>query len=818
GVFLGSLLLNIWISSENSTVSLLVIVVSSAAAIGASLQALTAAWLVRRFVGYPAPLVKESEILWFMLLAGPVASVINASFGATSLFLGDVINAGEFAFSWFTWWVGDTLGVFITAPLMFILFSQPRALWWSRRHSVAIPLVSMLLIVIFLFVWISQKENERIEYEFQQAASINARKLNASFKRHIDSVASIERFFVSSDRVSRQQFNTFVKNMLTKDSGIHGFGWNPVIKNDQRADFESSIRNSGLGDFQITERNQAGEIIIAKQRQEYVVATYLEPLKSNLKAIGYDVASNPQRNQALIQARDSGQPVATSRITLVQENSNQAGFLLFHPIYQGVHETITQRQKHLRAYTVGIFRVDDIVNTVLTDHFQRDMFLSIYDTTDTNNPSHLYGPIDRKHFNNAQLRLMETINIGGRSWSLNYWPREYFITNHRGWQAWTVLASGLIFTSLLGAFLLATTGRSYHIENLVTQRTAELSGILTTAIEAIITIDQNGLIETINPAGERLFDFTKEELTGHSIEFVIPDFFNHMGDTNLLKITGSRRDSYALQNNQNKIPIELAISELETAEKTIYTVIIHDLTERTKVNQLKDEFISVVSHELRTPLTSIKGSLGLIVGGIVGTIPKKSLDMLKLSYQNVERLELLINDLLDINKIQSIDTQIPTHAICINELVSKAISSNQGYADNYGITLKSKTELDNSLSINANEHMLMQVFSNLLSNAIKYSPKGADVWITSNRHSDYIRITIFDIGTGIPYDFQDSVFEKFTQADSSDTRRVGGTGLGMAITKSIIEKHNGRLDFHSIPGQGTEFYFELPIDQNSDNS
>ena len=273
---------------------------------------------------------------------------------------------------------------------------------------------------------------------------------------------------------------------------------------------------------------------------------------------------------------------------------------------------------------------------------------------------------------------------------------------------------------------------------------------------------------------------------------------------------GARRDSFALKADQSKVPIELAISSVVIAERVLYTAIIHDLTERRNVERMKDEFVSTISHELRTPLTSIKGALGLIVAGALDSQPEKAKDMLRISFENCGRLGHLIDDLLDFEKVQLSQFSLTLQPLSINALIDKTVCANQGYAAKYGVFFGWKMP-DIDVVVNGDENKLIQILSNLLSNAVKYSPKGASVTITTEILQNNIRVLIADVGSGIPLEFQDKVFEKFTQADSTDTRRVGGTGLGLAITKSLVEQHGGTISFVSEPGKGTSFYFGLPI-------
>jgi PAS domain S-box-containing protein len=815
GVFLGSMLLNGWVGLEQGALSLAALQVSLGAASGATLQAFAGAWLVRRVVGYPTSQSREQDIFRFMLLAGPVACLVNASIGATSLYIGGVISIAEYGYSWFTWWVGDTIGVLIAAPLMFICFSQPRSLWWGRRHSVAVPLLLSLASVILLFVWVSKWEAERTELEFRKAASEAAETLRSTVVSHLDSVASIERLFVSSSRVTRPEFSAFVENMLLQKPGIQGLGWNPRITDAQRTDFEELVRAEGFPGFAITERDANGALVRAGKRPEYVVATYLEPLGDNGKALGFDVASSSERLEALNRARDTGFAVATAPITLVQESGSQSGFLLFYPVYSGTSSNESERRQHLAGFAVGVFRVGDIVDAVLNARLPGDIMLSINDRAAGPEMGHLYGVDDHAGYMAASYGFTADLDVGGRLWTLQFWPSAGYMSGHRGWQAWGVLATGLLFASVLGAFLLAMTGRAYEVGVLVQRRTAELSGILNTAIETIMTLDGKGRVESVNPAGEALFGQPAEALVGRLISAVVPEFYISLvvgtGGLRSLSGAGSRFDTWVLRPDGSRVPIELAVSPLPIGERMRYTLIIHDLTERHKVNRMKDEFISTVNHELRTPLTSIKGALGLVVGGVLDDHPDKKASAIALSYGNCQRLEVLINDLLDIGKIQYADVELKLQPLPVNALAEKALAMNQGYADKFGVQLCLVPCPGGPAFVLGDENRLLQVLSNLLSNACKYSPTGGDVVMSVLPENAQLRICVADSGAGIPLDFQGQVFERFTQADSSDTRRLGGTGLGLAITRAIVERHGGKIGFDSMPGQGTVFHVDLPV-------
>ena len=237
--------------------------------------------------------------------------------------------------------------------------------------------------------------------------------------------------------------------------------------------------------------------------------------------------------------------------------------------------------------------------------------------------------------------------------------------------------------------------------------------------------------------------------------------------------------------------------------------IVHDTTERTILDRAKNEFVSTVSHELRTPLTSIKGSLGLIKSGNIGELPDKLMSMLNIAYNNSDRLVLLINDILDMEKIEAGKMDFNMCPMIVASLLAEAIEANKGYADEHDVTFKC-IDCDEDLQVNGDRDRLMQALANIMSNAAKFSGEGGQVELSLKRHDGMVRIAVRDYGEGIPEAFRDTIFDKFTQADSSDTRQSGGTGLGLSITRLIAERHNGNVCFDTEIGEGTTFYIDLP--------
>lgn len=234
-----------------------------------------------------------------------------------------------------------------------------------------------------------------------------------------------------------------------------------------------------------------------------------------------------------------------------------------------------------------------------------------------------------------------------------------------------------------------------------------------------------------------------------------------------------------------------------------------DITEREAAERLKNEFVSTVSHELRTPLTSIRGALGLSLSGKLGELPAKARQMLEVADRNSERLALLINDILDLEKLESGRLDFELKDTDLVDVVRNALDSNEGYASRYKVSL-ALSAAPASARVIADEHRLAQAMANLLSNAIKYSPSGGTVDVAIDDLPDAFRIAVRDRGEGIPESFHSHIFGRFAQADATDSRERGGTGLGLSITKAIIERHGGTIGFESTVGVGTTFYFSIP--------
>lgn len=252
----------------------------------------------------------------------------------------------------------------------------------------------------------------------------------------------------------------------------------------------------------------------------------------------------------------------------------------------------------------------------------------------------------------------------------------------------------------------------------------------------------------------------------------------------------------------------------DSSERKLLWVLMEDISERKKIERMKNQFVSTISHELRTPLTSITGAIGLLASGAAGNLPEKARDMMAIAKRNAQQLTRLINDLLDMEKLVEGMLDIKLERQPLQPLLEQAVATNQSYGAQRKITIDPVSDIPGS-DVFVDGQRLLQALNNLISNAIKFSPDNGRVYLSAchelSEGKPTVLIGVEDNGQGVPTAFRDQIFQRFAQADSSDTRSRGGTGLGLAITRELITAMGGEVGFESLPGQGATFWIRLPV-------
>ncbi len=712
GIFAGAIVANGWsiVRSDTPHGWATILPIAACVSLAALFQAVTGATLIRKINGPALEMTSESNILRAWLVGGPVSCVIAATLGVGVLFSAGIITGAAAPLACFTWWVGDTIGVLTFLPLMFILFAHPRPLWSRRLVTVGLPLVALLAVTVVVFIYGSRLERIQIEQKLDEQAGLIAHDLTRALDAHVESVYAIAALVNSSESVSASEFRTFVNPILQRHPGLRALGWNEEVADDDRRHFEATAGAPGEGPLTILEPGPDDTLVAAPRRASYSVVRFLEPRAGNRGVLGLNVAWHPARVDAMNRARDTGEVSASDFVQLVQENRREDGLLVFAPVYrkQTINETVEQRRENVIGYSVAAITLARVIELAVRPESLVGSAISIVDA-DSGRSFSVSGtqPVPP-----GIPGFHREIKFSGRRWLLLAQPTREHFASLRNWSAYTVLAGGLLMTSLMGGVLLVLTGRTARVESLVASRTAELAAAKDAA-----------------EAGARA----------------------------------------------------------------------------------KSEFLANMSHEIRTPMSAILGNTELLRDAAISRADEA--DALEAIARNGEHLLSVINDILDLSKIEA--GQMPVEHVSTNpaDVIRDVAESLRAQADAKGLGMSWQVEPDVPAAIITDPTKLRQILFNLLSNAIKFTHRGTVSVTASVEHGDKrkgLAITVTDTGIGLTTDQVSRLFQPFTQADTSTTRRFGGTGLGLHISKSLVTMLGGTIEVQSIPGNGSTFRFSVP--------
>ncbi len=458
-VFLGSFLLNSWIGRGLGQG--LEQIVVAAAGIGAAsvLQAAIGGLALRRAVGYPAALDTGRAVARFLLVT-PHCCLVSATLSLGWLFGLGVVGHSELAASWVAWWIGDTLGVLVVLPLMFVIAGEPRSLWRRRALPVALPMLLFFALFVAIFVRVNTRDRDQALWDFRLLSREVVDKVRMALAEQDVLLEQLNRSFTGSKSLSRADFHHLVDGLLQHFPTTETWEWAPRVGGAQRAAFEAAQQPQIPG-YEIRVVGATTRPQREGDRPFYYPVTYVEPLEGNEAALGVDLDTDADRGAAIEAAVRSGMVQATAPLRLVNGNGQQNTILLMVVIPGGPDGA---------GVLVNAVRIGTLMNGLLAP-VQAMVEVKLVDRA-AGQP--LYGG---SAFRRPQAAYEDSFGFGGRRYDVETKPTATYIEQHRSWQSWGVLVAGVLSTGLLGALLMLGTGHARRIEQVVEGRTRDLAAV-----------------------------------------------------------------------------------------------------------------------------------------------------------------------------------------------------------------------------------------------------------------------------------------------------------------------------------------------------
>jgi PAS domain S-box-containing protein len=808
-VFAGSFALNLWIGYSLQQHSAgLAWTVALIIATGSALQAAVGSRVLRQLVGYPVALDNVRDVGRFLLMS-PLVCVISATWALAGMAALGVVDVAELIGNWFSWWIGDTLGVLLFLPLVMVLVGEPRPFWRSRSRSVALPMLMFFALFVAIFVRTKTWERNQSQVEFQLLSRTLIDKVNSAFTAQEDLLAQLRASWSGSVRQSRRDFASLTEGLLLRHPDIQAVEWAPRVAHTGRAQFVAGQQD--MPSFTIRELAAKGDLAPANDRAEFYPVTNIEPLKGNEPAIGFDLASDPARRTAIERTVASGAVAVTAPISLVQSPGDHTGILLMLSVASGANGS---------GVLLVVLRLDRFIDALIGPASQslgvrlvdRETHQALFDSL----------PSDPGPYEQSQT-------FGGRTYDIWTQPTALYFVRHQSWQSWLVLVIGVLSTSLLGAFLLVSTGESQRFARLLAVRTRERDRIWQVSEDLLGVSTFEGYFPSVNPAWTRTLGWSEEEIKSIHVSDL-----RHPDDAPI-GIEGRRRlaegaRTVRMENRfRHKDGSYHWISWTMTAEQELIYVIGRDVTadreaaaaHRQTEEQLRQlqkvdsigQLTGGIAHDFNNLLTVIMGNLQ-ILERIIDAGSTRAVRCVRAAMSGATRAATLTQRLLAYAQRQPLRPR----AVDLNELVSgmgDLIRRTQGEMIDYEFVLGNDLP---PCFCDANQ--LEMALLNLVINARDAMPHGGRLKIETARFvfdatqarvlgilpGPYVMLAVSDTGIGMSRETADRAFEPFFT-----TKGTGkGTGLGLSMVYGFVKQSNGHIDIESEPRVGTTLRIVLP--------
>ena len=729
------------------------------------------------------------------------------------------------------------------------------------RHSfpalVAVALGIPLTLGLFVTLRDMETKNARASFEGVARERLDALETNVALT--LDDLVSVRAFFKASPGFDRAGFTRFVTPLLAQDEAIQALEWIPRVPENLRPSYERAAQRDGFRAFQFTERYSNSGMGPVGKRAEYFPVYFVEPFAGNEKALGFDLASNPARREALQKSALSGRMAATSRITLVQDVADQYGALVFYPVYKGQNEPRSEegRRSALQGFALGVFRIQNMVDQrgTLAGGLS-GLSIAVFDCDARPGERLLYPK--GAHFANAEelprgFRAVRIVTVGERTWEIIAYPLGSSFRPAR-WSSWAVLVTGLLLTLLLSGYL---TEREASEEAL--QHSEERARLLFATIPTPVWVYDQATLRflEVNPAAVNHYQYTRDEFLEMKITDICPEESERRAQGRPRDPSGERFPAASKHRTRDgrTLDVECGSHALRYDGHQAVLAVAQDVTARAKLEmdlrhaqklEAVGSLAAGIAHEINTPIQFIGDNIRFLLdsfadlarvlhayrklgqaAGRCGRACGPALEVAAaeeaadLDFIKEETPKAIAQALEGVTRVATIVRAMkefahPNPSEKAATDLNRALESTLIVARNeIKYVANVETDLQELPLVQCNGGDMNQVFLNLLVNAahaIKDRDDGNGhkgvIGVRTRREGDQVVISISDTGCGIPENIRDKIFEPFFT-----TKEVGrGTGQGLAIARSIVvDSHGGSLTFESTIGKGSTFFIRLPI-------
>ncbi len=837
---LGAFSVNVGLSAARGQFDLSALGVPLCIALGAALQAWLGCRLVRRFVAQPLTLAQPRDVWRFLLLSAPLACLANASVATAALGLSGALPTPALGFTWWTWWIGDTLGVLIAAPAVLALIGRPRSAWLPRRATVAVPLLLVTAALVAATLAVARWDQQRLHSAFERKAAAAADGVAAWLNGPLQALQAVHGAFLAQPQLSREGMRQVTAWWLQQPLHLQAIGFSERVARADIAHFEAAVRAEGPADFRVFDRGGAPGADAGGD--EVLAVRYIEPQQGNAAALGVNALSIDAAAEAIGRAQRSGQASASAGYRLTQETAEQVGVVIFQALAAPQDSTP-------RGVVFVMLRMDDALGMLLPSGTNAVRWCLV-DRDARAAQRRLAGPPGCESAPRLMHAYDRVLPIAGRTWELRLDARPEQIGELQHANAWLFSVLGLMAASLLGALLLIVTGRAWRIEQAVEERTGalrheaaerqrteealraseqQLLAILDTAPVGIVKTDLNGRIRKPNPAYCRLLGYSDIELMAMTVgQITHPD--DRIEDAKLLDTMRRgdsdvyRREKRYLAKDGHVVHVLVTVALLRDAEGRPQSTVgvVEDIGEHLQLaeaelaretaessNRAKSEFVSRMSHELRTPLNAMLGFAQLLSLDRKPLLAEHQRAWTAQIQQAGWHLLHMINDTLDLSRIESGMLKLEPVTLELEPLVNAALAMVGPAAEKRGLHIEHRLER-RACAVMGDETRIKQILTNLLSNAVKYNVDGGSIAVRSRlTESQVVEIMVSDSGLGMTRAQMDELFQPYNRLGRERTP-VEGTGIGLVISRRLAELMGGSLRAHSVAGEGSTFILTLP--------